>query len=418
MTAITFRPRFSRRLPDPFSNSTHGTERHVLFVPVSELPAGIALARGMRTPKTRWDVYKDVQRSLLDKDCTPGTFHLKNQGITLIARDAQRIEDDQYDVDFAQGQGIIDGSNTYRLIIEAQENPDIELPKNQYVKVEVLTNVPEEWVGEISDALNTSMLAHRDSLLDLQPALAWIKDELSDQPYFKSLSWSEEERGLYDVRDILSIATCFNTASYANAGSNHPVVAYDNRSVVLRSFEEDYKNHDGAAYRKLRGLLKDALVLHDTIQLEFPKLLQRSGTSAPELVDRASKRPYEFPFLQTRSTERLAVGALFPVLAAFRWMVEDDTVSGQARWCGGFANVLDRWRAAGERLVALTVEKSKEAGNNPDAIGRSASHWGALHKEVAFVDLMAKQAATAELPVAQEPPADNADPLGETAPAF
>lgn len=417
MTSITFRARFSRRAPEPLANGAHNTQRHVLFVPVTDLPAGIVLARGMRTPKTRWDIYKDVLHSLLDKDCTPGIFHLKNQGITLIAREVHNIDDEQYEVDFAQGQGIVDGSNTYRLILEAQENPDVELPKNQYVKVQILTNVPQAWVGEIADALNTSMLAHRDSLLDLRPALTWIKDELQAEPYFKSISWSEEQRGLYDVRDILSILTCFNTASYANAGSSHPVVAYDNRSVVLRSFEEDYKNHDGAAYRKLRPLLKDALVLHDTIALEFPKVLQRGGMNAPELVERAVKRPYEFPFLQTRSTERLAAGALLPVLAAFRWMVEDDPASGQARWRGGFPNVLERWRAAAERLVMLTVEKSKEVGNSPDAIGRSASHWSALHKDVAFVDLMAQQTA-ASVPPAPEPPAEPEDPFQETAPAL
>ena len=66
------------------------------------------------------------------------------------------------------------------------------------------------------------------------------------------------------------------------------------------------------------------------------------------------------------------------------------------------------WSGAAHTDIALidcdvhqTVDKSREVGHNPDAIGKSASHWGALHKEVAFVDLMAQQ------PVAPpaEPPA-------------
>lgn len=105
----------------------------------------------------------------------------------------------------------------------------------------------------------------------------------------------------------------------------------------------------------------------------------------------------------TRSTERLAKGALLPVLAAFRWLVELDPQTGLARWrTGGFNAVLERWRAASERLVALTVDRCREVGDNPDAIGRSASHWGSLHKEVAFLDLMARPAAT---PPPPPPPA-------------
>jgi hypothetical protein len=47
------------------------------------------------------------------------------------------------------------------------------------------------------------------------------------------------------------------------------------------------------------------------------------------------------------------------------------------------------------------VEKCREVGDNPDALGRSPAHWGALHKEVAFLDLIAKPAPS---PVAPAPP--------------
>ncbi len=391
MPTVKLRPRFIRRSIDPLGNGTPAIERHVLFVPVTDVPAGIAMAAGMKTPKTRWDVYRDVQASLLDKHCTPGTFHLKNRGITIVARDLRKIEEDEYDLDLSPGQGIVDGSHTYRLILETQQNPDVTLPKKQFVKMEVLTRIPDDWVAEMAGALNTSILAYTDSLLVLQDALTWIRDELKSEPYYKTIAWSESERGSYDARDILAFMTCFNIASYANTGTLHPVAAYDNRAVVLSSFEQDYRQ-GGHAYRKLRPILKDILALHDTIQLEFPKLLERGGKSYAEVVERSSKRPHEFPFLGARSTERLAKGALLPVLAAFRWLVEDDPTSGGVRWRVSFDKVLERWRTASDRLVALTVEKCREVGDNPDALGRSAPHWGALHKEVAFLDLIAKPA--------------------------
>jgi hypothetical protein len=392
VSTIVFKPRFARRLPDPFFNTTHGSERHIFFVPVAELPAGISLEPGPRNPGTRWDIFKEAQASLLDIDCTPGTFHLKNRGILLVAKEVRKVDEDEYEVVFGEGHGLIDGYHTYRLIGDAQRDPNIELPTKQYVKVEILTNIPAEWLQEICLGLNTPIQSHADSLSGLTGALQWLKDELKSEPYFKSIAWSESERALCDVRDILCAITCFNTVSYPNSGSTHPVVAYEKKPVVLGSFEEDFKSNGGKAYRRLRPIVKDILRLHDTIQLEFPVLCERSEARAPELIEKARKKPHEFVFLQTRSTERLARGALYPILAAFRWMIEDDSDASEVRWKGGFKNVLDRWHEAGGRLVTQTIDKSREVGRNPDAIGKSASHWGALHKEVAFVDLMASKA--------------------------
>lgn len=394
MPTISFNPRLARQLPDPFYHTTHGTERHMFFVEIPEVPTGISLGPSPRSTQTRWDVYKEAQASLLDKDCTPGTFHLKNRGITIVAKAVRRIEENVYEVDFADNHGVIDGVHTYKMILEALKNKDIDIPRKQYVKIEILTNVPDEWLPEISAGLNTAIQMQSDRLLHLQKALRWIKEELKDQEYYKAISWAENERGAYDARELLCVLTCFNTTSYPNAGSVHPVAAYDSKSIVLGSFETEHTQHNGKSYRRLRPIIKDILRLHDTIQLEFPKFCALAERDASGLIEEARAAPHKFLFLNTRSTERLARGALFPILAAFRWMVEDDPDSGEVRWRGGFKNVVERWRAAGERMVIQTVEKSVEVGQNPDAIGKSASHWGALHKEIAFMDLMAKQAAT------------------------
>jgi hypothetical protein len=250
--------------------------------------------------------------------------------------------------------------------------------------------VPEDWVAEICGGLNTSIGGQSDSLLHLQDALGWIKEELKGEQYFKSISWSESERGVYDVRDILDVLTCFNTTFYPNAGGTHPVAAYESRSVVLSSFEQDYRQNGGAAFRRLRPLLKQMLFLYDTIRIELPILLERGGKAPPDLIERAPKKPFEFPFLGTRATEQPARGAVLPILAAFRWMVEDDEGTKSTRWRGGFGNVLERWKKSCEALARHTTEKCRELDDGPDALGRSAAHWGALHKEVAFLDLMAK----------------------------
>lgn len=413
MPVFTLRPRFARRLPDPFSNTTHGTERHIFFVPVADVPAGISLDPSPRIPNTRWDVYKEVQASLLDQNGTPGTFHLKNRGITIIAQHVEKIDENEYQIELGDGQGILDGAHTYRLIVETKQDRSIELPSRQFVRVEVITKLPEDWVAEVSAALSTSIQGQRATLEHLQDALAWIKDELKDQRYFDSIAWSESERGQLDIKDLLSIMTCFNTASYANSGSHQPVVAYENRAIVLSTFEAEHKNENGRAYKRLRPILKDILSLHDIIQLEFPKFHQQHGSPAPELIESSPKRPFEFPFLQTKAPSRCARGALFPMLAAFRWLVEDDPKAETVRWRGGLETVLRRWRDLAEKFVMLSADRSREVGRNADALGKSASHWSMLHREVALADLMHQPGAAPPPAAAPTRPAAGPDDDGE-----
>jgi len=188
VSTLLLRPRFVRRLPGPFYNTSQGTERHIFFVAVSDVPNGISLEPAPRNPKVRWDVYKDVQSSLLDVDCTPRTFHLKNAGITIAAREVKKVDDDEYEIKLGNGHGIINGALTYRLICDALRDPELEIPTEQYVKIEILTRVPDEWIGEVSSGLNASMQGQAESLAALSDALAWIRSDLKDEPYFGALA--------------------------------------------------------------------------------------------------------------------------------------------------------------------------------------------------------------------------------------
>jgi hypothetical protein len=51
----------------------------------------------------------------------------------------------------------------------------------------------------------------------------------------------------------------------------------------------------------------------------------------------------------------------------------------------------------------VSSEKCREVGDNPDALGRSGARWGALHKEVAFLDLISKPAPAPAAPAPQPP---------------
>ena len=145
--SFTFFAPLARRVPDPVFFKSNSTTRHIFFVPVRKVPKGLPLDPNARVPNINRRVYQQIERSLLNEDVTPGTFHLKHKGITIVAEKVEQKREDQYVVTLAKGQGILDGGHTYELLTRDREE---ELPENQFVKFEILTNVEEEWIVEIA----------------------------------------------------------------------------------------------------------------------------------------------------------------------------------------------------------------------------------------------------------------------------
>jgi hypothetical protein len=400
MAKFAFRSAFARRLPDPIFHKSKGIERHILLVPVRQVPANLPYDPNARLPNVRRRVYEGIRESLLNgSDNTPGTFHLKHKGITLIAEDVQRRGTDEYIVSFLTGQGIVDGGHTYKLITDNLSNPD--LPAEQFVKFEIVTKIPSEWISEIAGGLNTSVQVEDMSLNHLAGEFDWIKDTLKDKPYFKMLAWREGEDGEMDARDLISLMTCFLIDEYPNNKSEHPVMAYEKKSKALELFESHQTQ-----YQKLRPILKDVLTLHDTISMtaraRWNKAMGGKAGSAT-FVEKRQRGKFKFIFIDKEDEYRLTNAALYPMLAAFRWMVEEDSAKHVYRWRGGFGAVMKRWDDAAPELMKLTFEANNEYGRTPNALGKSRSHWNNLHTKLAKLDqeaelnqLRAKVAAGAE----------------------
>ncbi|MGD1073695.1 MAG: AIPR family protein [Bryobacteraceae bacterium] len=387
-TSFRFAAPYARRVPDPIFHQSHGTERHVLFVPVKSVPKGLPLDPNARVPNLRRRIYRDIQDSLFDQETTPGTFHLKHKGITVIADSVAKDGEGTYTVTLGRNHGIVDGGHTYALIVKNLTNE--QLPAKQFVKFEILTGIPNEWIVEIAGGLNTSVQVQPFALDNLAGKFRWIQDTLKKESYYSQIAWKENEDGEYDARDIVSLLTCFNVELFpntSNGGDSNPVVAYEKKSKALELFEENPES-----YRRLRPILKDILILHDTVRLESQDLHNEAGGKYGNLsfVEHKERGKFVFPFIADESEYRLMNAALYPILGAFRWMVEIDPKQNKARWRGGFRNVLRIWRSSASELLRITVQKNAEEGRNPNAIGKSRAHWSSLYSRLALRDLQAK----------------------------
>lgn len=367
-------------------------EKHYMTVRAVDLPDGIrkdANARDGEGKDLRKQVYREVQRSLVEEQAYPGIFDLKNKGIVILAESVRKVGDDTYEIKIRDGQGIVDGGHTYEIITRAQSEENI--PEDQYVDVQVRTGVDDEMITEISSGLNTGIAVKRHSIANLDGKYDWIKDEIASEAYAGRIAWRESDAGDYDVRDLICVMEAMNVVDFPNDSGSHPISAYEGRERVTRKFSEDAdlseKGEKESTYLKLRPILKEALVLYDTIRRDFRRVYneQKLGIAGGlDIVERARQgHKYDFPFAGLPAEEwRLTKGALYPIFAAFRNKVWINPETGLADWDGGFQSVLGLWTSTSAELAKQTQAATKDYGRKPDVLGKSRGHWNNVHKTV------------------------------------
>lgn len=402
MPTFTLRAKFARRLPDPVLDQS---DRHVLLCAVEDVPKGMPLEKSnVRPQNTNRRVYKEVAKHLRNEneEGAKNTFHLKNKGITILAEKVIRRGEDVYEVVFDNvSQGIVDGGHSYSIITENQSviatknqliRDDLSLPDEekdklytrQFVKIEILTGLGSGLTTEIARGLNTAVQVQEQTLANHAGKFAWIKEDFKEEGFLSKIAFRENEDGILDVSDVLRILELFNITDYPNdASGRHPTRAYTGKEIVLAGYLKRPE-----PIMQLRPLVRDILMLHDTISYEARDQWNMSGSkrkgAALAFIDVAEKTPFEFPFIYKTGNHRLFRGALFPMLAAFRWMVIEDPGTRLARWRGSFDDVLELWRSLAGKLIEATRQTSDELGRKADAIGKSSNHWKNLYHVVAF----------------------------------
>lgn len=365
-------------------------EKHYMLVRAIDMPDGIRKdANAREATGLRRQVYRDVQKSLLGEQGMPGIFDLKNKGIVILAEQVKKTGDDIYEVHINDGQGIVDGGHTYEIICNSQVEGKI--PGDQYVEVQIRTGVDQDLITEISSGLNTGIAVKAHSIANLDGKYEWIKDEISDMPYFSRIAWRESDDGDYDVRDLISVLESMNVIDFPNESGSHPIAAYEAVNRIADKFSNDADKYEGdlskSTYCRLRPILKDALHLFDVVRRDFREVYNATdlgNAGALDIMEEAGKgKKFDFPFASLEPSQyRLTKGALFPLFAAFRNKVRISPNGNSVEWQGGFRSVLDLWNTAKPELVAQTKAAIKDYGRKPDTLGKSRGHWNNLHKTV------------------------------------
>jgi hypothetical protein len=355
-------------------------EEHVLWVRIKDIPTTIPTDPNPRNQDTSKSFYKPVSGSL--RDATDPTFCLKNRGMTHTA--TKLIKDDKtVTVNFGPGAGQIDGSHTYKIILENREHSP-----NQIVKMVFFIGLPTaEYELEICKSLNRNNQVADRSLLDKDGVFDWIKELVKDTPYASVISYRENDGGRFSVIDVLRYLTLLDCEEYPGATASVHWV-YQAKNGLLKHYTENSEK-----YEKFNSVfLCEVLELSDIIQSQLPPALAEEKGRRSKLRSYEARRNsfYMYTFTQEKREPRdsfpvcMLRSALFPIFAAFRCLVEVDK-DGLADWVIPFSDVRTFVRDVGARLLDETEACLKTDGDhkdNPDGLAKDRSHWASLYKTV------------------------------------
>jgi AIPR protein len=389
--AFTFPVASFRHLETPFKKQKFSYKNYLSIVDVHDLPDFSSWRKiNVRDPKLTGSVPKSIRESLLSNT---ELFVFMNRGIVVSVESVKFDNDsDELTITLSDQQlhGLLDGGHTYNIILD--ERDAIDGP--QYVKLELLEGFSKDEIPMLVDARNTSNQVRDQSLMNLQGEFEKLKRAVKGQRYSGLIAYKEHEvmddgsSKPIDVREVIAILTCFDRANFD--ARTHPINAYRSKVACLQHFS----SHK-ADYEKIYPIAADVLRLYDEIQLQLPDLYNRvRGKSGDVAGGKFGKltgvttyngdRQVDLLFIENGSKYAVPAGFVYPVLGAFRALLEEK--DGQYIW-GKSLNPLKLLQGHLGETLADTIGNFALDARNPSKTGKSPLVWQACYQaaQVAYL---------------------------------
>jgi hypothetical protein len=383
-----------RHLETPFLKK--GYKNYYAVVRTADLPDFGAWRKiNVRDPKLTGYVPAQIRKSFHEK---PDLFVFMNRGIVVSVDSASfdnRANAATITLTDQSLHGLLDGGHTYTIITEEKR----EDGEDQYVKVEFLEGYSKEDIIDLVDARNTSNQVKDQSLMNLGGEFENLKKALKGAPYLSKIAFKEyetDEKGepkAIDVRDVVAILTAFDRDSFTE--QIHPINTYRSKAACLTHFAEHAES-----YKKIYPLAKEILSLFDHIQEALPKLYNRargqtgsvSGGKFGRLtgvVYHGGSRKTDLLFTDTQSDYAVPAGFVYPILGAFRALLEQ--VDDRYVW-GENADPVELLNGDLGLKLADTIGNFALDAQNPSKTGKSPLVWQACYQsvQVAYLQMKAK----------------------------
>jgi hypothetical protein len=387
---LTFPVVSFRNLETPFQRQ--GYHNYLAIVDIHHLPDLTGWRKiNVRDPKLTGAVPDAIRGSLKDN---PEMFVFLNRGIVLAVDEVSfnnQKSELTLTLDEPSLHGLLDGGHTYNILMQEREGVDNPL----YVKLEILEGFKQEEIPTLVDARNTSNQVRDQSLMNLQGEFEKLKKALSGQPYSNLIAYKEYELledGItprpIDVREIIAVLTCFDRVSFSERV--HPINAYRSKAACLQHFAEHRKDYD-----RVYPLAPDLLTLYDQIQLLLPDLYNKVRSKSGEVADGKfgkltgvttynGKRRAQLHFIRKESKYGVPAGFVYPVLGAFRALLQE---KGNRYVWGKDVDPLTLLDGQLGETLADTIGNFALDARNPSKTGKSPLVWQACYQaaQVAYL---------------------------------
>jgi len=321
-----------KRLKDPIETHLFHLEAFLPFSEAVKLDPGNANVRPFSEHKKPFRDMVDT----VEKD--PGSFHLKNRGITYLcekfeydnAKRTLRLTVPQIPAEDANNGeneepkfGIADGGHTFEVIRQtvarANELMEQEGWKEPSVRVHFMAGDAAELnLEQVVEALNTSSQVQQYTLDEYQNKFDELKGALEKTGFDTNLiGFRENEDKEWDVREVVQRMACFLKDRWKNT---QPASMYRSKGKALDLFTNESSKGE---FKKLFDVVRDVITFPEFIQSEFSqgaavKGKRFGGLRAVKTLKKSKTRPgTDYP-----TNHEMDLAASLPLAAAFRELLE------------------------------------------------------------------------------------------------
>ena len=364
---------------------------YYLLVNMKDLPDNLPLDVNPRVPKMTTNPAKNLIKAVQEAETD---FYINNRGIAISAKalsfDAANSMvtinlGNQNDEADQMQYGILDGGHTYRAIISNRDKIPDGIEK--YVRIEVITNVLN--VSRLSDARNTSVQVSDIALFNLDDKFDYIKNVIKNQPYADRIAYKDNENKEIHISELIRLLFAFDIVKYPDETVS-PIQSFSGKAQVFKRYKECY---DTPFYQELTKELPKLVELYDTIEVEMPQKYGAYKESigvmnykfgnvrgVESLIQKDNSDRFFSFFLHRPIKYKIASGYIYPILGAFRSLLQFDKDNQKVFW---LYDPLEIWNEIGVSLVQNTFETA----NNPQMVGKDKRLWRENYRTVETLSL-------------------------------
>ena len=357
------------RIKSPYANSQNYIWH--AYVNVQDMPKDIPTEVNPRKTNMRTKVAKSMEESLLMND---ESFYKKNRGILLSAK---KVINNMGTLTISMGYktdedlskyGILDGGHTYQAILDNRN--DLGPDNVQFVHIEIMTEIGD--IDEMASARNSSIQVNDKAIAELAHKFNFVKQAIKNEPFKNDIAYKQNEQDKsIDAVDLIRLMFAMNISKYKEDSIKQPIQAYSGKAQVLKDYLNEY-NTPNNPYEKLAVLLPEITKLYDRIEAEMPEAYLKVNSGGQfGRIKGVDAKGGSTKYSKNKIKYQISTGLIFPILAGFRALIEDDNNSSY-HWA---IDPIKVWNKISSKLVSNTISMSRQLGNNPQSAGKSITLW-------------------------------------------